>query len=107
DIGMVQARCRARFLLETLDAPAVGVQVAGQDLDGDLTPEAGIAGTIDLSHPAGTERRQNLVGAETRARLQRNCLPAQGCGRVLRVFRLSGFTPEHTSPSVPYYIGGL
>ena len=105
DIGMVQGRCRARFLLEALDAPAVGVQVAGQDLDGDLTPEAGIARAIDFSHPAGAERRQNLVGAKSRARRERNRLPALGRGRILRIFRFCGFTPEHASPSVPYYIG--
>ena len=68
DIGMVQGRCRARFLLEAFDAPAVGVQVARQYLDGDLTPKAGIARAIDFSHPAGAERGQNLVGAKSRAR---------------------------------------
>ena len=39
----------------------------GQDLDRDLAIELGVAGAIDLAHPAGAERGENLVGAEARA----------------------------------------
>jgi hypothetical protein len=34
----------------------------GQDLEGDLAPEAGIAGPVDLAHAPGAEGCHNLEG---------------------------------------------
>jgi len=36
----------------------------GQNLDGDAAIQAGIAGTVDLTHAAGAEGRNYLVRSE-------------------------------------------
>ena len=45
-------------------APGFSRQVFGQNLDGDGTVEAGVAGTIHLSHAARAQRRLNFVRPE-------------------------------------------
>ena len=42
----------------------------GQNLDCDLTVEAGVARTEDLAHATGAERRDDLVRAQTLADVQ-------------------------------------
>ena len=41
----------------------------GQDLDGDSTVQAGVAGFVDLAHAHGAEGGFDLVGAEGGARI--------------------------------------
>jgi hypothetical protein len=52
---MVQRRCSARFLLEPLQAFTIGRKRRRQDLDGHVAPQPGVAGAIDLAHPAGAD----------------------------------------------------
>jgi hypothetical protein len=67
---MVQSCCRSRFLLESLEAIRVGRKLPGQQLDRDVTTEPGIAAAIHLSHPAGAEKVDDFVGAESCSRRQ-------------------------------------
>ena len=69
---MAEAAGGPGLLLEALHRFRVGEGAGGKDLDGDLTPEAGVAGTIDRTHPSRPERRPNLVRAQARARSQRH-----------------------------------
>lgn len=64
DVGMVQRAGGAGFLLEATDAFGVLGDRGGQDLDRHFAPEAGVAGAIDLAHPAGADERQDLIGPE-------------------------------------------
>ena len=57
-----------RFALEAREPIGVGRERVGQDLDRDVAIQLRVARAIDLAHPAGAERRQDLVGAEPRAR---------------------------------------
>src|SRR5947209_2152989 len=43
------------------------VSAAERTFECDRSVEAGVAGAVDLAHPAGAERRQNLVRAEADA----------------------------------------
>ena len=61
---MVQRRGGARLLLEALAALGVGRELRREDLDRDVAAEAGVAGAIDLSHPARADRREDLEGPE-------------------------------------------
>ena len=54
-----------RLALEARERVGARAQLRGQDLDGDVAIELGVAGAIDLAHSACPERRENLVGAET------------------------------------------
>jgi hypothetical protein len=40
----------------------------GENFDGYITVEAGIACTVDFTHAARTQRRENFVGPKFRAR---------------------------------------
>ena len=62
--GMVQAGDGAGFALEALaEIWAVG-EMRREDFDGDDSVEARVARAIDLSHAAGAQGGDNLVGAE-------------------------------------------
>jgi hypothetical protein len=50
--GLAQRRSRLRFLHEALLSFGVGDLLGGQDLDGDLTSQAALDGTVDLVHPS-------------------------------------------------------
>ena len=52
---MIQARDRARFLLEATEAFRVGGDVRRQDLDRDVAPEPRVVRAIHLAHAAGAE----------------------------------------------------
>ena len=55
DIGMVHRSQRARFSLEALEALLAGRQIGREDLQGDLPPELGVLGEVDLAHAALAE----------------------------------------------------
>ena len=67
DVGMIQRRRGAGFLLEA--AKAVGIRRirGGQDLDRDLASETRVVGEINLAHSATAQQVQDFVGAEQRA----------------------------------------
>ena len=66
DVGVVEGRGGAGLLHEAGAAMRVGEAIGGQDLDRDLAAEAGVAGAVDLAHPAGAEGREHLVRPEFR-----------------------------------------
>jgi hypothetical protein len=61
DIRVVQRARGAGLLLEARAALGIEPESAGQDFDGDVAAQARIARAVDLAHPAGAHRRQNLI----------------------------------------------
>jgi hypothetical protein len=90
DVGVVQDAGRSRFLLEALQAVAVGGQLLGQDLDGHLAAEPGVPRLPDLAHPAGPQRGKDFVGTEAAARRNRHVNS-----------RLAIFNSQFTIPNFP------
>ena len=62
--GMVERRHRAGLALETTAAVRVACHVGGQDLEGDVAPEARVTRPVDLAHAAGAEGAQHLVRSQ-------------------------------------------
>ena len=56
---------RGRFLLETLTLERGAGEILGDDLQGDLPPEAGIAGPIDDAHATPAEQPEDLEMADS------------------------------------------
>ena len=81
DVGVVERRRRARLLLEALQAVRVLRERRRQHLDRDLAPEPRVLRPVDLSHPAGAERREDLVGAELCAGGERHRVPRDSKSR--------------------------
>ena len=61
---MIERRGRPCFLLEAAEPIGVGREERRQDLDGDVAPEARVAGAKDLAHAAGADRRDDFKRAE-------------------------------------------
>ena len=70
DVRMVDSRDDARFAVEALAYAGIDGQRRGQNLDGDGAIQAGVGRLVDLPHPAGANQRHDLVGAETRTRIE-------------------------------------
>ena len=64
NIGMVQSGYRKGFLLKAKQAIRVGSESFGENLQRYVAPEAAIARTINLPHPASTQGRVNRVRPE-------------------------------------------
>jgi len=64
DVRMVERGKQLRLTFEPRETLGVVSEVLGEDLDRDVTPELGVAGSLDLSHPARTNGRDDLVDAE-------------------------------------------
>ena len=69
---MIQCGHGSGFEFEAPQAVLVRGQRAGQDFDGYVALQAGIAGAIDFAHPAGADERLNFVGAEFGSRRKRH-----------------------------------
>jgi len=63
-----EGRDGAGLALEARATFRVGAQFSGEDLDGDRAVEARVAGLVDLTHSAGADEAQDLIGAQPRAR---------------------------------------
>ena len=67
-------------MLEALEAVGIAGDRVRQDLDGHLAAQPGIAGAVDLPHPTGSQRRQDLVRPEAGSRRKGHLLSEQaGC----------------------------
>src|SRR6266508_3892703 len=66
DVGVIQGRSRARFLLESAQPVRVPREGRRQDLDRNLAREPGIPRPVNLSHPSRAKRGEDFVRAETR-----------------------------------------
>ena len=61
---MVEGGHRLRFELEAPQAIGVRGHGRGQHLEGDLAPEAVIAGAVDLPHPSRAKETRDFIGAD-------------------------------------------
>ena len=60
DVGMVEPRGRPGFLFEALEPVGVGTERLGDDFDGDIAREAGVACVIHLAHRRLRQRAQRF-----------------------------------------------
>src|SRR5207249_7433943 len=72
NVGMTESGDGFGLNLEALQAVRFGRQQLGQNLDGDVAIQAGIAGAVDLAHTAGAERSEDFILAKLGARDQRH-----------------------------------
>ena len=64
-------RCeQARLALEAGHSTGVAGKGRRQDLDRDFAPQSSVSRPIDLSHPAGAQRPEDLEDTEPNARLE-------------------------------------
>ena len=64
DVGMIQRGKHARFALKPRAPLSVARKHGGQNLDGDIAAEFGIARAIDLTHAASAEQREDPIRAD-------------------------------------------
>jgi len=83
----------AGFLLEALHALGVARHLRAQQLDRDLAAEPGVAGTVDLPHPARAERRDDLIRPQPHARMHGPLILA----RILHRIRPTPCQRDHVS----------
>jgi hypothetical protein len=82
DVGVAQRSHRLRLALEARSPRRVMRKAGRQHFDGDLALEADVAGTINFTHAAGTERTDDLVRSKPGARVHRVAIVANikpGC----------------------------
>ena len=72
DVGMRQAGERFHLTLESRERLGIGGEGWRQDFDRDVAAQPRVPCAVDLAHPAGTERCDDLVGAEPGARAERH-----------------------------------
>jgi hypothetical protein len=60
---MVKRGQEFRFALKASHALGVVREFVGQNFDGYIAPELGVPRAINFTHPAGTNSRENFVGA--------------------------------------------
>ncbi len=75
DVGVVEGGDGAGLALEAAQPLGVGGGIVGEDLEGDVAPEAGVAGPVDLPHTSGAEGCHDLVRADAAARGQQSSFP--------------------------------
>ena len=61
---MVEGRERLRFAFEARDRIGIGRRQIGKDLDRDVAIQPAVVRPVDVAHPAGANRRENLVRSE-------------------------------------------
>ena len=64
DVRMIERRERFRFAFEPRQAARVGGKRTWENLDGDLAAQRRVRRSVHLPHPAFTDQRDDLVGAE-------------------------------------------
>jgi hypothetical protein len=64
DVWMIERREHLRFATEPGETIDIVSDPRQQNLDRDVASQLRIAGAIDLSHAAGTQRPDNFIGAE-------------------------------------------
>ena len=70
DVGVLERRQRPRLCLEATQTSGLPRGLVGKNLDRHFSAEAAVAGAVDLSHAAGADRRQDLVGSQPGSGLQ-------------------------------------
>ena len=64
---MIEPSRRPGFLLEALQPVGVGTEPLGNDFDGDIAREAGVACVIHLAHAACADERNDFIHTEASA----------------------------------------
>jgi len=64
NVWVIERGEQLRLALEPRQALGIRREHLGQDLQGDVAPEARIAGAIHLAHAAGTDRTDHFIDAE-------------------------------------------
>ena len=64
NVGMIQRGSGTGLLLEAAETFRIAGEGCGQDFDGYVARQPGIAGAVDFAHAAGTERAYNFIGPE-------------------------------------------
>ena len=103
DVRVVEQGRQPGLALQALRRGAVGGQFVGDELDGNGTVQARVARLIHLSHAAGPERTDDLIHADTLARLQAHLGMAQDTPIARRVLERDG----HVPPGVCAYLIGV
>ena len=67
DVRMIQSSDGARFALKSLAHVRIGCDMRGQHFDRHRATKTGVVGSVDLSHAACTEWRDDFVRPETSA----------------------------------------
>ena len=80
DVRMIERRHGVRLAVEAGAQLGVGGELRRQHLDRDRAIEPRIARAVDLAHPAGADRRDDLIRPESRAGCQGH-QPAGLCAR--------------------------
>src|SRR5262245_4729549 len=70
DVRVIERSKRTRLAPEPSEPVRGSLNHVGQHLDRDLTIQFLIPGPVDLSHSSRPQRRENLVGTETRPRCE-------------------------------------
>ena len=74
NVGMVQRRYGAGFVVETLPGLGIAGQMTREDFDRDGAVQASVLGAIHLAHAAGADGRKDFVRAEFCAHGKRHML---------------------------------
>src|SRR5579863_145635 len=76
DVGMRKFGNCLCFALQALFQVWIRRQVGEQNLDGDIAIKARVSSAVDFAHAAGTQGREDLIGAEFSAGSERHrCAP--------------------------------
>ena len=67
NMGLIQGRYRSGLASEPLSRRSVTSKVSSQDLDRHNSVETSVDGFVNLTHPAGTNKRDDLVSPKFRA----------------------------------------
>ena len=68
DVGMIERREYLRLALEAREPLRITRKGFGQSFDGNFAIQLSVAGEIHLTHPAGAQRRENLVRSDLEPR---------------------------------------
>jgi hypothetical protein len=100
DVGMIQRSQHMRLALEAGHALRIGRKGVRQYFDSDVAMEFPVAGAINLTHAAGTERGEDFVRSKRVAGNERHAVPT--AGGVIVVASTPGQRPSSASghPSI-------
>jgi hypothetical protein len=106
DVRVIQRAGRAGFLLEALEPMGILRDLLGQDLDRNLATETAVSRSVDLTHPPGPERPEDLIAAEACSGRKRQ--PASPPGLSGRGYTLSArpLTPGPCSKGMRCFPAG-
>jgi len=62
DVGMAECGDGLGLLLKTAKALGVAGERGREDFDGDVAIEAGVAGSVDLTHASCSKRCEDFIG---------------------------------------------